>query len=1320
MQNTHRHTHSNNRLNARSRPLTKRLFPLSQFVALFLLASAAPLFGANITALPNSNPSNQIPGGGFEDPVVSSSLCPAGALVPGWTLNSSAKIAPNFSHCTRFDPVAPEGNQALLLDNGGVVNTTLNVNPGLYRLSLKTVTRLGFQQLPNNGLSVSIKVDGIEVLNFTPGISGYQTVTTPLFYLNSGTETLEVIANCCILSANSTLIDDLRLQAVSAWSAPATWDGNAVPTAADNVTIPAGTEVMLDVNAAAKHIHLLGNLYASLAVDLNLDLEYLLIDGAQAKLEWGTENQPYEKRGIITLIGNDPSVNILDNGTKFIGAINGGTIEIHGQERFSWTQLAATANKDDLSITVKDPTDWKVGDHIVLASTDFDAGQAEERTLTSVSNGGTTFGFATPLIYTHFGDLQYFDNGTRVLDERGEVGLLSRNITIQGDQFSTTNGFGGHLIIRGHLSEGRVSGVEFYRMGQKGELGRYPFHWHHAHDASGQYIKNSSIHLSYNRLVTIHRTNNSVVEDNVGYDHIGHGYFLEDASEQGNTLHHNLGVLTKKPAAGEEVRAHDLVPEPNTPFFKLPATFWITNPDNYFTDNAAAGSEGSGFWMTAQAAVISGDPVSIPPRLLPIGSFTGNRTHSNSHSGFAIDGQVVTDSEGNENFIFGHYAPHINGVQNIPVIQNLTSFKNRSRGLWTRANTLYFEQCFLANNATNTFFAFSQEMKNSLTVGTTNNIGRLLPPFETAVGHSLPIPNQPITHPRNHFYGHILYDGSSGIENVHFANFYGGYTFCIGISGAHRKSPVHWSRNISFENNIPNDARVNYNVAAHYDNVYSNGLIDYDGSVTGIANSRLVPKIKYIGNGTDDPLAVRESGFTTELGDPENLVWNAVTTDNLNVATIWLQSFWPTGQFSPTYFMRTDGPPNVGGNPAYMTLGDHAVGNRIHQPSVFTDGPRSYFWQYHRLPGKAEMNLQFAQQNARMVSAFPNVPSSIYVDYKDGSTLVKANHFLDLLNSTTEKYLLLDNVLYINHLANTGGYDPQYGHNYSYKSKVVRICTEQNCTTPGTWTDGVVMADFETGINGKGILLSNGMPIPTVSTSVTNPATAPFDMVDDFISFQVTSDADGVNDYVQYTVRFQRQAWTHFDHLSIHLEGAPFRVYLKDQESGFFNLGKHQPSTSPVQVGIDHLSKTQRDNVQTLLIRVYEEDIGDLSAFGVSALIKLFHIGLEVNTGSPRLATLADEPTISLSEGAQNSPLQVSPNPTTGQFTLSAEFEQATPLNLRVYDLRGIEIAQWSGETSGGSWSQTFNTHDWKLSSGLYQVVLQSDSGLSSVKLVVE
>ena len=119
------------------------------------------------------------------------------------------------------------------------------------------------------------------------------------------------------------------------------------------------------------------------------------------------------------------------------------------------------------------------------------------------------------LQYMHFGEITFG------VDERGEVGVLTRNIKIQASEDAAESYFGGHIMAM-VTSKMYVDGVELNRMGQHMELARYPIHWHLVGEAGkGQYIKNASIHDTYNRCVTVHGTNNDTRREQRDLQHRG-------------------------------------------------------------------------------------------------------------------------------------------------------------------------------------------------------------------------------------------------------------------------------------------------------------------------------------------------------------------------------------------------------------------------------------------------------------------------------------------------------------------------------------------------------------------------------------------------------------------------------------------------------------------------------------------------------------------------------------------------------------------------------------------------------------------------------
>ncbi|HEY2011989.1 MAG TPA: hypothetical protein VGH38_00750, partial [Bryobacteraceae bacterium] len=453
----------------------------------------------------------------------------------------------------------------------------------------------------------------------------------------------------------------------------------------------------------------------------------------------------------------------------------------------SWTKLSRTAEAGSNSIEVLNAAGWRAGDEIVLASTDFDPHQAERRTVASIR--GNTITLDKKLDYMHFGKIT-FD-----VDERGEVGMLSRNIVIQASPDADQTLFGGHIMAM-NGSRMFVDGVELNRMGQNMHLARYPIHWHLIGDAQGQYIRNSAIHDTYSRCVTVHGTNYLDIVNNVTYNNIGHCFFLEDAVEHDNQFVHNLGILTRchpdapcvatnlaaagenRPAGRNGQNAKDiLIPSDNTA-----STFWITNPDNIYRDNVAAGSDSNGFWMSLPehpTGKFEGTEISAKtwPRRTPFREFKGNVAHSNYDS-FMFDRNVGPDGH------FGVTGSSHTGLENPAdgnskalesVFEDLTSYKNRNGAIWGRGEMHVFRNVKLADNA-NGFthasgafgrYAFTSKVVDSLFVGETENVGNPRTDAEKAYGRTFPKPEMP-DYP---IHGYEYYDYRHDVENTTFRNF---------------------------------------------------------------------------------------------------------------------------------------------------------------------------------------------------------------------------------------------------------------------------------------------------------------------------------------------------------------------------------------------------------------------------------------------------------------------------------------------------------------------------------------------------------------------
>ena len=88
-----------------------------------------------------------------------------------------------------------------------------------------------------------------------------------------------------------------------------------------------------------------------------------------------------------------------------------------------------------------------------------------------------------------------------------EVGLLSRNVIVQGDEQTYDIQFGAHIFMHSNGDEsllGRIENPEVRMAGQGFFLGRYAVHFHLVGSVRGSYVKKCAIHHSFNRAVAIH------------------------------------------------------------------------------------------------------------------------------------------------------------------------------------------------------------------------------------------------------------------------------------------------------------------------------------------------------------------------------------------------------------------------------------------------------------------------------------------------------------------------------------------------------------------------------------------------------------------------------------------------------------------------------------------------------------------------------------------------------------------------------------------------------------------------------------------------
>ncbi len=407
---------------------------------------------------------------------------------------------------------------------------------------------------------------------------------------------------------------DARTARSGNWSDPGTWDGARSPRAGDRVQVRSGHRVIYDVlsDRAIRMVHVAGVLTFSRDRSTRLDVGLLRIEAGDEAAEDGFECDAHEgnddgERGERLLerpaleIGTPESpipagVTATIRLTAFEGMnpetlpaiVNcAGRWDVHGAPMSrTWVKLGATAKRGDAAVILaEEVTGWKVGDRVIVTGSiqkesgsfrrrpdGSGAGDTEERFITAID--GKSISLDRPLEKPHLGEGE----------THSEVANLSRNVVIES---AAPDGTRGHTMFHS-ASAGGISYAEFRHLGKEGVLGKYPIHFHRVRDSMrGSSVTGASIWDSHNRWVTVHGTDFLIVRDCVGYRSVGHGFFLEDATEVYNVLDRNLAVQACR---GKRLRRQVLPFDPNDG-----AGFWWANGRNTFTRNVSCENDEYGF-----------------------------------------------------------------------------------------------------------------------------------------------------------------------------------------------------------------------------------------------------------------------------------------------------------------------------------------------------------------------------------------------------------------------------------------------------------------------------------------------------------------------------------------------------------------------------------------------------------------------------------------------------------------------------------------------------------------------------------------------------
>jgi hypothetical protein len=151
---------------------------------------------------------------GFQTPYVGTGpaayqYAPAGS---SWTFAGGAGLAGNSSGFTASNPLAPQGTQVAFLQQQGQFSQAVELAAGTYTVTFAAAQRANDQA---SSQTFEVTVDEAVVGTFTPGGTGYTTLTTAPFTVLAGSHTLAFVGLDPNGGDNTAFIDQVAFTAAN-------------------------------------------------------------------------------------------------------------------------------------------------------------------------------------------------------------------------------------------------------------------------------------------------------------------------------------------------------------------------------------------------------------------------------------------------------------------------------------------------------------------------------------------------------------------------------------------------------------------------------------------------------------------------------------------------------------------------------------------------------------------------------------------------------------------------------------------------------------------------------------------------------------------------------------------------------------------------------------------------------------------------------------------------------------------------------------------------------------------------------------------------
>ena len=401
------------------------------------------------------------------------------------------------------------------------------------------------------------------------------------------------------------------------WSDPTIWADGTVPQRHDSVRIDNGILVQFDTVAEIDALEILGQLDFATQLDTSLTVTTITVLPA-GMLTLGTMDHPiadavsaeivFRDTPLLTGTSDSPGVDPSQYGN---GLLVFGELITDGADKTPFVRAASNIHRGDTSIQLPSvPSDWQVGDTLLLPKTSQDPvlkrGVDIDETETVIISAieGDVVLLVESVRFDHLG----ISENPLDISVFAHVSNLSRNITLRSEN---PEGIRGHVFVSGQgsasihdthsLSLGRTrsdvqldstvvdSGTGELYIGTN-QVARYALHFHHLQNSFA--VVNSVVQDNLKWGITVHDTDNGLVQGNIVYDTDGSGVMVESGTEVGNRFLDNLVVKVD-----------------GGPFQKRGGVQKVF--DHFGKQVIQTGGDGSGFWFrsSGSAGTVEGNAV---------------------------------------------------------------------------------------------------------------------------------------------------------------------------------------------------------------------------------------------------------------------------------------------------------------------------------------------------------------------------------------------------------------------------------------------------------------------------------------------------------------------------------------------------------------------------------------------------------------------------------------------------------------------------------------------------------------------------------------